>query len=177
MNLWLPVNHSFLWKVRIGNRGWDSWGQWGAELHGCISERQCQHGEVGVRVTWKLRLWGARNRSFLEKAFFFFCRENIGTDAQREANMRACVDLETDHQRNWLPDNFFSVSVWSCSSFLWGPTLQIPCESVVDTHHFCILSTHLFLPQLSIMVPLWFCGPGMSMWPTGSFPRDLVYGQ
>lgn len=71
----------------------------------------------------ELRMWGPRNRSFQKKVFFFlsfsfflfyFLRDNKRTDAQRKTNMSACVDLETDHQRNLLADDF-SVSKRSYS--------------------------------------------------------------
>lgn len=84
---------------------------------------------------------GSQKQEFSRKRHF--CRKDNGTDAQREAEMRALVILDTDHRENGCLTIFQS----RCSS-----ALHIPCESVVDTCHFCLLNTHLSLPQLWILV-------------------------
>lgn len=67
----------------------------------------------GKSATWKPRPWGARNRSFQKEnaLFFFFFAEEKGTDAQREAEMRAHMNPETIRESGCL-----TVFQFLCSS-------------------------------------------------------------
>lgn len=114
-------------------------GQRGAEQHSHIVWASISIG--GSESHMEDKVMGSQKQEFSWKGFFFTCKENKGTDAQRKAEMRARVDPETDCQRKWLLTIFqflcgpapysYKVLVFRFHVSLWWTLTIFVCSALI----------------------------------------------